>query len=88
MVSYFVGTLRLLTQTTLCVKQFWPTNTWNIVYIDAPCGYFLFPKVKYVLKRTRFESFDAVKKKTADAIKQMTESDLLHAFGKQDCIGV
>lgn len=45
----------------------------------APCDFNLFPKVKSVLKGTRFESVDAVKKKMADMLKQLTEIDLLHA---------
>ena len=57
----------------------------------APCDFYLFPKVKSVLKRTRFGSVDDVKKKTADVLKQLTEVDFLNAFDQwktrlQQCI--
>lgn len=50
-----------------------------------------FSKVKSVLKRTYFESVDAVKKKTAFPLKELTEIDLLHVFDQwkitlQECI--
>lgn len=37
----------------------------------ATCDFYLFPKVKSVLKGTHCESVDAVKKKTADMLKQL-----------------
>ena len=46
----------------------------------APCDFFLFPKVKSVLKGTHFESMKAVKEKTAQVLNQLTKADLQHAF--------
>ena len=46
----------------------------------APCDFFLFPKLKSVLKGTRFESMEAAKNKTTQVLKQLTENELQHAF--------
>ncbi|XP_072765112.1 uncharacterized protein [Anoplolepis gracilipes] len=45
----------------------------------APCDFFFFPKIKSVLKGTRFESLDTVKK-TSQLLKQLSENELQHAF--------
>jgi histone-lysine N-methyltransferase SETMAR len=39
----------------------------------APCDFYLFPKVKSALKGTRFESFEAVKEKSARIMKELTK---------------
>ena len=57
----------------------------------APYDFYLFPKVKSVLKGTRCGSVDDVKKKTADVLKQLTEVDFPHVFDQwktrlQQCI--
>ena len=83
--------------TALSVKQFLTDK--HITTLEhppyspdlAPCDFYLFPKVKSVLKGTRFGSVDDVKKKTADVLKQLTEVDFLHAFDQwktrlQQCI--
>ena len=44
----------------------------------APCDFFLFPKIKAVLKGTRFESMEAVKQKTADLLKALAKEDFQH----------
>jgi len=46
----------------------------------APCHFFLFSKLKSVLKETRFESIEAAKNKTTQVLKQLTENELQHAF--------
>jgi hypothetical protein len=46
----------------------------------APCDLFLFPKIKSALKGTRSESVDAVKAKTTQLLKSITQDDLQHCF--------
>lgn len=46
----------------------------------AHYDFYIFPKVKSVLKGTHFESVDIVKKKTTSTLKQLTGTDFLHAF--------
>ena len=46
----------------------------------SPYDFFLFPKIKAVLKETRFESMEAVKQKTADLLKALTKEDFQHCF--------
>lgn len=46
----------------------------------APCDYFLFPKVKSVLKGTHFESMEAVKQKTAELLRALSDEDFKHCF--------
>ena len=46
----------------------------------APCDFYLFPKIKSVLKETRFQSVDAVKEKTTELLRQLTQDDLRHTF--------
>jgi hypothetical protein len=46
----------------------------------VPCDFFLFPKIKFALKGTRFESIDAVKAKATEVMKRLSEKDLLHCF--------
>jgi hypothetical protein len=42
--------------------------------------FFLFPKIKSALKRTRFESIDAMKAKAMEVMKKLSEKDLQHCF--------
>jgi hypothetical protein len=44
----------------------------------APCDFFLFPKVKSVLKGTRFASVTEVKKKTTELLRQLTDDEPQH----------
>jgi hypothetical protein len=46
----------------------------------APCDIFLFPKVRFVLKGTRFKSIDAVKAKAMELMNKLSEDDLQHCF--------
>lgn len=46
----------------------------------APCGFYLFHKVKSALKGTRFQSVEAVKEKAARVMKKLTEKDFQHCF--------
>jgi hypothetical protein len=39
----------------------------------APCDFFLFPKIKSALKGTRFEPIDAVRVKTMEVMKKLSE---------------
>jgi hypothetical protein len=42
--------------------------------------FFLFPKIKSVLKAARFESIDAVKAKAMELMYKLSEDDLQHCF--------
>jgi len=65
----------------LSVKQFLVNK--NITVLEnppyspdlTPCDFFLFPKIKSVLKGTHFVSVD-VKAKTAETLNSLTEHDL------------
>lgn len=46
----------------------------------APCDFFMFPKVKEVLKGTRFETVEAVKQKATETMNMLTENDFKHCF--------
>jgi histone-lysine N-methyltransferase SETMAR len=46
----------------------------------APCDFFLFPKVKSVLKGTHFASVTEVKKKMTELLRQLTDDELQHGF--------
>jgi len=46
----------------------------------APCYFFLFPKIKSVLKGTNFVSVEDVKAKTAENLNSLTEHDLRNCF--------
>ena len=46
----------------------------------APCDFFLFPEIESALKRTRFESVDAVKAKATELMNKLSEDDLQHCF--------
>ena len=46
----------------------------------APCDFFLFAKIKSALKRTRFESVDAVKAKATQLLNSLTQNYLQHCF--------
>jgi hypothetical protein len=46
----------------------------------ALCDFSLFPKIKFVLKGTRFQSVDAVKAKAMAVMKKLSGKDLQHCF--------
>ena len=46
----------------------------------ATRDFFLFPKIKSVLKGTRFESVDAVKAKARQILNSITQDGLQHCF--------
>ena len=46
----------------------------------APCDFFLFPKIKSVLKGTKFESVDAVKGKETQLLNSLKQDDLQHCY--------
>ena len=45
-----------------------------------PCDFYLFPKIKSVLKGTHFVSVENVKAKTAEILNSLTEHDLRNCF--------
>ena len=46
----------------------------------APCDFYLFPKIKYALKGTRFDSVDAVKAKATQLLNSIAQYDLQYCF--------
>ena len=46
----------------------------------APCDFYLFPKIKSLLKGTHFTYVEEVKTKTADLLNTLTDKDLRHCF--------
>jgi len=70
----------------LSVKQFLANK--NITVLEhppyspdlAPCDFYLFPKIKSVLKGTHFVSVEHVKAKTAEVLNSLTEHDLQNCF--------
>jgi len=70
----------------LSVKQFLANK--NITVLQhppyspdlAPCDFYLFPKIKSVLKRTHFVLVENVKAKTAEILNSLTEHDLQNCF--------
>ena len=70
----------------LSVKQFLSSR--NITVLEhqpyspdlAPCDFYLFPKVKSVLKGTHFVSVENVKAKTAEILNSLTGHDLRNCF--------
>jgi len=46
----------------------------------APCDFLLFPKIKSVLKGTRFKSVDAVMAKATEFTNKLSDDDLQHCF--------
>jgi len=70
----------------LSVKQFLANK--NITVLEHPpyspdldpCDFFLFPKIKPVLKGTHFVSVENVKAKMAEILNSLTEHDLRNCF--------
>ena len=46
----------------------------------SPCDFFIFPKIKSVLKGSRFEYIDTVKAKAMELMKKLSEDDLQSCF--------
>lgn len=71
------------THSALSVKQFLVykriTTLKQPPYLP-PCDFFIFPKVKSVLKEIHSELVDVVQKKPTIVLKQLTETHLLHVF--------
>jgi len=71
---------------TLSVNQFLANK--NITVLEhppyspyhAPCDFFLFAKIKSVLKGTHFVSVEDVKSKTAESLNSLTERYLWNYF--------
>jgi histone-lysine N-methyltransferase SETMAR len=70
----------------LSVKQFLANK--NITVTEhppyspdlAPCDFYLFPKIKLVLKGTNFLSVEDVKVKTTEILNSLTENDMQNCF--------
>jgi transposase len=68
------------------VKQFLANK--NITVIEhppyssdlSPCDFYLFPKIKSVLKGTHFLSVKDVKVKTTEILNSLTENDMQNCF--------
>jgi hypothetical protein len=74
-----------LAHNTLSVKKFLAKHKiacWNPPHSPdlAPCDYFLFPKIKFALEGTRFNSIDAMRAKVTEVMKKLSEKDLQHCF--------
>ena len=48
----------------------------------APCDFFLFPSLKVKLRGIRFETSEAVLKKSEAILKDLTKNGLHHVFGE------
>jgi transposase len=46
----------------------------------APCDFFLFPKLKYLLKGTHFQSTEDIQRKMMDLLKGFTQNDFQKCF--------
>jgi hypothetical protein len=46
----------------------------------APCDFFLFPKLKRLLKGTHFQSTEDIQRKTTDLLKGFTQNDFQKCF--------
>jgi len=70
----------------LFVKQFLANKTITVLEHPppspdlAPCEFYLFPKIKSVLKGAHFVSVENVKAKMAEILKSLTEHDLRNCF--------
>jgi transposase len=70
----------------LSMKQFLANH--NITVLEhapyspdlAPCDFYLFTKIKSVLKGTRFLSVEVVKAKTTEIFNSLSENDLQNCF--------
>jgi len=70
----------------LSVKQFLANK--NITVLEhtpyspdvAPCDFYLFPKIKSVLKGTHFVSKENVNSKTAEILNSLKQHDLRNCF--------
>jgi hypothetical protein len=70
---------------TFC-KQFLVNKTFTVMQhppyspVLAPCDFYLFPKIKSVLKGTHFLLVEDVKVKTMEILNSLTENDMQNCF--------
>ena len=81
----FSSRQRAGTQSSICEevigeKQHSSDGTSTVHSGPSTVRLFLFPKIKYALKGTRFNSVDAVKAKAMQLLKSITQDDLQHCF--------
>ena len=66
--------------TALSIGQFFKRNIATLEYPSpyspdlAPCDFFLFPKIKSVLKRTHFSDIDSIKMAATTELKKIPEN--------------
>jgi hypothetical protein len=46
----------------------------------APCDFYLFPKVKNIMRGEHFVDVDAIKRETTKLLKELTKEDMQHCF--------
>jgi len=55
-------------------------GTSTVLTYLAPCDFFPFPKIKSVLKGSRFEYIDAMMAKAMELTNKLSDDDLQHCF--------
>jgi len=46
----------------------------------APCDFYLFPKVKNIMRGVHFVDVDTIKRETTKPLKELTKGDMQHCF--------
>jgi hypothetical protein len=46
----------------------------------APCDFYLFPKVKNIMRGEHFVDVDTIKRETMQVLKELTKEDMQHCF--------
>jgi len=82
---YYSSRQRATTKRAICEevfgeKQHSTDGTSTVLSGPSTVRLFLFPKIKSVLKGTRFVSVDAVKAKATQLLNSLTQEDLQHGF--------
>jgi transposase len=50
----------------------------------APCDFYLFPKVKNIMRGEHFVDADTIKRETTKLLKELTEEDMQHCFQESE----
>jgi len=74
------GTQRPVCQDIFDEAQDHHVGTSTILTWPSPVWLFLFPKIKSMLKGTRFEPIDAMKAKATELMNKLSEDNLQHCF--------
>jgi transposase len=73
-------------QTTLVTREFLAKNKITTMghppYSPdlAPCDFYLFPKVKNIMRGVHFVDVDTIKRETTKPLKELTKEDMQHCF--------